>query len=130
MKRKKEEDFDSEAGDLMVYDVKVGRVPPEMDPEATAAEGIWEARPGGIWLKRGSRLIDGGVTAADLLFGADAAEVRPLWTIMGTLSVGQEARLTVRKGQPVDLVKPELRMNDDRMFKIMQIAGRDYLLHV
>lgn len=117
--RKKENEFDSERGDMVVLDVRVGRLDPSKDSDG----GKWESRPGGIWIKRGKKLVDTAITAVDVLFGADAVEVRPGWAIKGTLSSGIEARLSVQRGQPPEHEAPTLRINEHKRFKIIQIAG-------
>ena len=115
VKRKKEEELDPDKGDIMIEDVKVGRSAP--------SEGEWEARPGDIWVKRVYKLVEDGVTAVDLLFGADAVEIRPRWSIVGGLFSEGQVQLTIRKGQPVPIEKPELRINDNFKYKIIQISG-------
>ena len=97
-------------------DVKVGKIAP-------TTEG-WERRSAGIWVRKSNKLVDDGVTAVDLLFGADAVEVRPQWHMVGNMAAGDQVKLTVRKGQPSDKVeKPELRINDNMKFKILQVSG-------
>ncbi|RPB27732.1 Metallo-dependent phosphatase [Terfezia boudieri ATCC MYA-4762] len=115
VKRKKEEDFDATAGDSMIVDVKVGKIAPTTSG--------WEGRSGGIWVKRSNKLVDEGVTSVDLLFGPDAVEVRPQWHMVGNMDAGDQVKLTVRKGQPsVKVERPELRINDNMKFKIIQVS--------
>ncbi len=48
-----------------------------------STEDDWEARPGGIWLRRSSEphVSDSkqALTSVDVLFGADAVDPRPQW---------------------------------------------------
>ena len=111
------EDFDSAKGDSMVVDVVAA------DTAPITGDG-WEHRPGGMWIRKSNKLVDDGVTAVDVLFGRDVVEVRPQWHIVGDLDAGDQVKLTVRKGQPnQEVEKPELRINDDMKFKIIQISG-------
>lgn len=115
VQRKKEGEFDAAAGDAMIVEVRMG---------APAAGAGWEERGAGIWIKRSNKLVDDGVTAVDLLFGEDAVEIRPQWHIIGDLLTGDNVKITVRKGQPSEkMEKPELRINDNMKFKIIQISG-------
>lgn len=117
VQRKKVEDFDSAKGDSMVVDVVAA------DTAPITGDG-WEHRPGGMWIRKSNKLVDDGVTAVDVLFGRDVVEVRPQWHIVGDLDAGDQVKLTVRKGQPnQEVEKPELRINDDMKFKIIQISG-------
>jgi len=109
-------DFGATAGDTMIVDVKVGKIAP-------TTEG-WEARSGGIWVRRSNKLVDDGVTSVDLLFGPDAVEVRPQWYMVGNMDAGDQVKLTVRRGQPsLKVERPELRINDNMKFKIIQVSG-------
>jgi len=113
-------DFDPAVGDTMVVDVRVGKLAPTTDG--------WEGRSGGIWVRKSNELVNGGVTAVDLLFGPDAVEVRPQWRVVGNMDVGDQVKLTVRKGQPSEKVeRPELRINDNMKFKIIQVSGLQVL---
>ena len=117
VKRKKEKHFNSAEGDSMIVDVAVGKAAP------TTGDG-WEYRPGGMWIRKSNILVDSGITAVDVLFGQDAVEVRPQWNIVGDLDAGDHVKLTVRRGQPrQEVERPELRINDDMKFKIIQISG-------
>lgn len=119
VKRQKEEHFDSAKGDSLVVDIAVGNVAP------TTSDG-WEHRSGGIWIRKSNTLVDSGVTAVDVLFGRDVVEVRPQWHIVGDLDAGDQVKLTFRKGQPKQVEKPQLRINDDMKFKIIQISGSTF----
>lgn len=122
IKRKKEEELDILAGEKLVVDIRVGRLEPP------AENGIkWETRPGGIWIKRQTKIVDDAVTGVDVLFGVDAVEVRPGWVMReGSLTSGENARITLRKGQPVEVVKPVLRLKNHK-FKIIQVSGESLL---
>lgn len=122
IKRKKEEELDRAAGEKLVVDIRVGRLEPPVE------DGIkWETRPGGIWIKRQTKIVDDAVTAVDLLFGADAVEVRPGWVMReGSLTSGENARITLRKGPPPEIKKPVLRLKDHK-FKIIQVSGKLFL---
>ncbi|KAJ9643458.1 Phosphatase dcr2 [Coniosporium tulheliwenetii] len=113
IKRKREEELTGT--DKVVLDVRIGRLDPAVGESGQAAEK-WEARPGGIWLKRSGKKKDSDskavITAVDVLFGADAVEPRPGWEIRDTpllldsAGEGQEARLVGKEGR----------------YKIMQVA--------
>jgi hypothetical protein len=129
IRRKKEEELLPE--DKVVMDVKIGR----LDPSKTEGEGnaeLWEKRPAGIWIKRSSRRHDSEsksvVTAVDVLFGADAVDPRPGWTIRDQAlqldypKDAPEARISIRRGAPKKLDMPVPRVRKDGKFKIMQLA--------
>lgn len=65
--------------DLLVTDVRVGEPPPNL-----SLDHSWESRPGGIWVLRSkfSGKVDQAVTEVDVLFGMDAVDPRPQWTLM------------------------------------------------
>ena len=110
-------------------DVKVGRLDPGRDG---GGEGEWEKRPAGVWVKRSGRRRDGEsknvVTAVDVLFGADAVDPRPGWTIRDQALLldypkdAPEARISIRRGQPKKVEPPVPRVRKDGKFKIMQLA--------
>lgn len=130
--------------DKVVIDLRISRFNPGLldsktkNPRGSAPNAIdsteddWEARPGGIWLRRSSEphVSDSkqALTSVDVLFGADAVDPRPQWEVKDTfvllnsLTEATEARITVRRGVPPVLKKPELRINDSERFKIMQAA--------
>ena len=126
---KKEEDL--AADDRVIVDVRISRLDPT-NSEKGEGDQQWEARNGGIWLKRSAKRhasdSNQAVTAVDVLFGADAVEPRFGWEIKDTPllldSSGetQEARLSVRKGPPVKTDKPVPRINKSGRFKIMQVS--------
>ncbi|KAK4502221.1 hypothetical protein PRZ48_005646 [Zasmidium cellare] len=91
----------------------------------------WEQRPLGMWILRGEvGQSDPGafVTDLDVLFGTDAVDPRPGWTLGRNafqLDLPTDvplARLTVRHG--TERPKPEvfLTTRPDGMFKIVQIS--------
>lgn len=127
--RKKEEELGTD--DKVVVDVSVGRIDPTMGIKGEPNEQ-WESRAGGIWLKRSkkSHASDStqAVTAADVLFGADAVDPREGWEIKDTallLKSGgevQEARLSIKRGTSTTPKKPQPRVGDNGKFKIMQVS--------
>lgn len=114
------------AEDLLVMDIRVG------EPPSNCSSGhSWESRPGGIWVLRSkfTGKIDQAVTEVDVLFGRDAVDPRPQWTLMrSSLQLDAQpkvpvARLSVLRGR----AKPRpdaqtLRVGDDGKFKIVQIS--------
>jgi hypothetical protein len=117
-----EEDLVAE--DLLVVDIRVGE-----PPHNTSS---WDSRPGGIWLQRRkfSGMIDQAVTEVDVLFGVDAVDPRPQWTLMRSslqLNAKSEvpvARLSVLQGRakPRPDARAPLRVREDGKFKIVQIS--------
>ncbi|KIW02701.1 uncharacterized protein PV09_06139 [Verruconis gallopava] len=129
IQRKKEEDLKPE--DKVVMDVKVGRLDPGKQDGAENGE-LWEKRPAGLWIKRSGKRQDSDskdvVTAVDVLFGADAVEPRPGWSIREQALLldyprdAPEARITIRRGSPKKIDTPVPRVRKDGKFKIMQLA--------
>jgi hypothetical protein len=119
IKHKKEEELN---GDKVVVDIKVGRLEPASEG---SGDGKWEARPAGIWIKRASKANEDVLTGVDVLFGPDAAEVRTGWVLReGSLTVGDSARITARKGPPPPAEKkPILRFGEKHKFKVIQVSG-------
>lgn len=115
------------AEDLLVIDIRVGDPPPN-----PSAGHSWESRPGGIWVLRikFSGNIDQAVTEVDVLFGADAVDPRPQWTIMpSSLQLNAQpkvpvARLSVLHGRakPRPDARAALRVGKNGKFKIVQIS--------
>lgn len=114
--------------DLVITDIEVGDHCPSDNLQTS-----WESRPGGIWLLRShytgkSHRV---VTSVDVLFGVDAVDPRPQWTVsqaplqLGAMPEIPVARLSVRRGkvksEPVD-PQPSLRVRKDGNFKIVQIS--------
>ncbi|KAK4044871.1 Metallo-dependent phosphatase-like protein [Parachaetomium inaequale] len=146
VQRKREEELTAE--DRVVVDVSVGR----LNPDVVAAKSSsnykrgkrgadnhhqkggekWEARPGGLWIKRSSKRgvsdSKSAVTGVDVLFGDDAVEARPGWEITGTamlLDAGSGvpgAHLTIRRGAEHEVHQPAPRIMENGRFKIMQLA--------
>jgi hypothetical protein len=114
-------------GDLLVVDIRVGE-----PPSNPSSNHLWESRPGGIWMLRSkfSGKIDHAVTQLDVLFGDDAVEPRPQWTLMrSSIQINAQpkipvARLSVLHGRAK--LRPDaraaLRVKEDGKFKIVQIS--------
>ncbi len=115
------------AGDLVVTEISVGKSPPN-----SGINHLWESRPGGIWLLRSkfSGNIDQAITKVDVLFGVDAVDPRPQWTLMSSslqLDAQQKvpgARLSVLHGRakPRSGARAPLRVREDGRLKIVQIS--------
>ena len=108
--------------DLMVTDITI---------DEAAPSPAWEERPGGIWLLRNkySNHHDQVVTEIDALFGTDAVDPRPQWSLvhqplrLDALSEVPAARLTVRHGRPKPRpARATLRARAYGTFKIVQIS--------
>ena len=93
----------------------------------------WESRPGGIWVIRSkyTTTCNQALRDVDVLFGVDAVEPRPQWTLINPplqLNAQSEvpvARLTVRRGTSnprPDNPRTLLRAREDGKFKIVQIS--------
>lgn len=129
IQRKKEEELAPD--DKVVVDVRIGRLDPGT-AESDQSTKRWEARTGGIWILKSSKHVDSGsvkaVTSVDILYGADAAEPRPGWTllqnaIVSTASSTHMARLSIRRGLPPVTKEPlPVRVNKDGKFKIVQVS--------
>ncbi|KAL4896739.1 hypothetical protein BDV59DRAFT_199090 [Aspergillus ambiguus] len=127
---KKEEDLLS--SDKVVIDLKISRLVPESTDESKKDGGVWEERPGGIWLKRTAKRhasdSQKAITGIDVLFGADAVDPRFGWEVKDTpllldsRTENTEARISVRRGHPSKNKKPVPRINENGRFKIMQLA--------
>ncbi|KAL1311174.1 hypothetical protein AAFC00_001371 [Neodothiora populina] len=132
VRRKKEEELSTT--DKIVMDIRVGRLDPSTSEKSQGKQNDrWESRPGGIWLLRTSKRSEsdsgGAITAVDVLFGADAVEPRPGWSItqtpllLQTASDLHVARLTLRHGQPRTEKKySPPRVRKDGTFKILQAS--------
>lgn len=113
------------AEDLLVTDIRVGDPPPNLDH-------AWESRPGGIWILRSkfSGKIEQALTGVDVLFGVDAVDPRPQWTLMRSpLQLNAQsnvpvARLSVLHGRAKPRLddRAALRVREDGKFKIVQIS--------
>ncbi|TKA75906.1 hypothetical protein B0A55_07206 [Friedmanniomyces simplex] len=115
-------------GDLVITAVRVDEQSP-----ASRANEQWESRPGNIWLLKKDYNGDAGaiVTSIDVLFGTDAVDPRPGWTLVYSplaLNAPPEApvaKITVRHGRPAarpDRPQTPLRARVDGKFKIVQIS--------
>ncbi|KAL2044542.1 hypothetical protein ABVK25_012395 [Lepraria finkii] len=115
------------AEDLLVMDITVG------ERLSNPSSGYtWESRPGGIWVLRRKFCgkIDQAVTEVDVLFGADAVDPRPQWTLMrSSLQLNAQlevpvAKLSILRGRvkPRLDVRAALRVREDGKFKIVQIS--------
>ncbi|KAJ5905385.1 uncharacterized protein N7473_002301 [Penicillium subrubescens] len=128
--RKKEEELGPD--DKVVIDLKISRLTPPTEYTPKGEDEAWEARPGGIWLRRtASRHAsdsEKAVTYVDVLFGADAVDPRPNWEVKDTpllldgWTEKLETRLSIRRGNPLKNKKPTPRINDNGRFKVMQLA--------
>jgi hypothetical protein len=118
---------DLAAEDLVITHIRVGERPSETD-----SGGPWESRPCGIWLRRSkfSGEIDQAVTGLDVLFGEDAVDPRPQWTLMQSplqLDARSEtpvARLSVLYGRagPRPDIREALEVKQGGTYKIVQIS--------
>ena len=121
----KEEDLCSD--DAVVTDIIISEHSPTV-----GSKDSWERRPGGIWLFKSNYTASSqrAVTGVDVLFGADAVEPRPEWTLMKSqlqLNAPKQApiaRLSVRHGKADPKRNPgiTLRAKDDGKFKVVQIS--------
>jgi hypothetical protein len=114
--------------DLVVNAVEVG----ELSPTARS-KTLWESRPGGIWLLRSNYTGSShqAVSDVDVLFGTDAVDPRPQWSLMDTpLQLDAKAkvpvaRLSLRHGKSKpksDDPRAALKVRKDGTFKIVQIS--------
>lgn len=96
-------------------------------------EKSWELQPGGLWVLKspytGSEYQ--AITGVDVLFGVDAIEPRPQWTLMRAplqLKAPPDlpiARITARYGRaklPSGDSRIPLRVRKDGTFKVVQIS--------
>lgn len=131
----KEEDLT--ADDLVVVDIKIGELAPD-DNDNSESISSWEKRPGGIWVRR-RRYMDNNrrqavvVKRIELLFGLDAVDPRPYWTLLQhpiQLPNAQPEvpfpRLTIQystseRNEPQRPQAP-LRVREDGTFKVVQIS--------
>jgi Calcineurin-like phosphoesterase len=115
------------ADDLVVTDVRIGEQPPDPTLDLT-----WESRPGAIWVLRRkvSATIEQVVTKVDVLFGEDAVDPRPQWTLLpSSLQLDIQpnapvARLSVLHGnaKPISDARTTLRVKENGKFKIVQVS--------
>jgi hypothetical protein len=117
-----EDEEELAAGDLVVTDVRIsGESPPSPS---------WEGRPGGIWVLKcefSGKIVE-AMTDVDVLFGIDAVDPRPHWTLLQSplqLDAQPEipvARLSVLRGRAEPNARTVLRVSDDGKFRIVQIS--------
>lgn len=113
------------ADDQVVMDVKVGGQCP-----GNSSETSWERRLGTIWLLRSNHNGENhrAVTSVDVLFGEDAVDLRPQWTLsqtpfqLGAMNEIPVARLSVRHGSETVGTQPKLKAGRKGIFKIVQIS--------
>lgn len=115
------------ADDELVMDIRIGEQPPN-----PSSDRSWESRPGGIWVLRNkfSGKIGQAVTEVDVLFGVDAVDPRPQWTLIRpSLQLNAQpkvpvARLSVLRGRakPRPDVRVAFRVREDGKFRIVQIS--------
>jgi hypothetical protein len=125
-RRIKEEEYEpsdnAKKGVRVVVEVRAGGKRPEDAPEG----GVWESRPGGLWVRLARKVTSEAVTAVDLLFGPDAVDPRPGWTLDSRgLDFGdQNPRITVRRGDPTEMKieRPVVRMRKDGKLRILQVS--------
>lgn len=91
----------------------------------------WKQKAGNIWVKLGEA-SDKAVTGIDVLFGEDAKDPRPNWTLSDQpfpksgLSADTKPRLSIRKGPKVNYksseYQPQLKFSAVGKLKILQVA--------
>lgn len=115
--------------DLVVTDIRVSEEP----PPNPSLDRSWESRPAGIWILRSNfsgKVDDEAVTEVDVLFGLDAIDPRPQWTLIRSpLQLNAQAKAPIAKLSVLHgRVKPKpdgpaaLRVKEDGKFKIVQIS--------
>jgi hypothetical protein len=122
----KEEELTS--SHLVVTDARVGEPPFDTDVK----DDVWESRPAGLWVRRSSYTgdIQHAVTGIDVLFGVDAIDPRPQWSLLREPFQLKDAppgipiaRATIRRGRPKSSSKQStLRAREDGNFRIVQIS--------
>jgi len=111
--------------DLVIADIRVGEPPPN-----PSSDRLWESRLGGIWVLRSKFSgIGQTVTEVDVLFGEDAVDPRPQWTLtpsplyLDRWPKAPAARLSVLRGRAEPKpARAALRVREDGRFKIVQIS--------
>lgn len=110
-----------------MFDISVGDHPPSRSTQV----GEWEQRPGGIWLLRKpfDNNVSHCVTGVNILFGTDAIDTRPRWTLSEaplTTSANPgllAARLSIHRGrQESKLQSPVPIFALDYKFRMLQIS--------
>ncbi|KAI5957577.1 DCR2 [Candida theae] len=91
----------------------------------------WRYKSHGIWLKYGPHNSKDAITAVDILFGLDAVDPRPNWSLVKQpvrgvcSSAGIPPFITYRRGPKLDYkkeYKKPLVINENAEFKILQVA--------
>ena len=104
-----------------IVDIRISRQRP------ANADGGWESRPGGIWIKRGRVTnIKQAVTAIDFIHGKDIPELRRgrRFAVGGPLHLkGQHVNLSYRIGLSPPREFPILKTSMGKPYKVLQIAG-------
>ncbi|KAF2741877.1 Metallo-dependent phosphatase [Sporormia fimetaria CBS 119925] len=118
---------DLEPSSLVVTDVRISSTLSPRERSET-----WEEREAGFWVQRRpyNNDLQRAITGLDVLFGRDAVDPRPQWTLLDDpLQLPDAptstpiARLTMRRGASTpDPAKPMLRAREDGTFKIVQIS--------
>jgi hypothetical protein len=115
----------NKSDDLVVTDVRIGGA----ETDAGLPEP-WENRSGGIWILRSpyTSSKDRLVTGIEVLFGVDAVDPRPQWSLLEhhlRINTPLVARLSIRRGIDCTIepqIRPPLVAQKDGTFKIVQIA--------
>ncbi|KAJ4353616.1 uncharacterized protein N0V89_005346 [Didymosphaeria variabile] len=121
----REEDLSAEQP--VITNVRIGK--PQFE------SSTWEERPAGLWIRR-SKFVKGSnayLTGVDILFGSDAVDPRPKWTILDQSLQLEHAppttpspRLTLRYGQPIPRSHhPVLRAREDGVGECKDALGPD-----
>jgi len=103
-----------------IVDIQIGDKHPQ-EP------GMWEARPGGIWIsRRPVNTIQDAITAVDFIHGRNIRELRRGREFVrgGRLRLGQDINLSYRRGFPPPREIPPLRISNTKPFKLLQVAGK------
>ncbi|GEQ71405.1 hypothetical protein JCM33374_g5088 [Metschnikowia sp. JCM 33374] len=103
------------------------RIPSEKE----ITDSGWQKKSNNIWVKLGNA-SDKAVTGIDILFGEDAVDPRPNWTLLRAplkklgYSTALQPRLSIRKGNKVDYksskYQPKIEFGSDGKFKVLQVA--------
>lgn len=115
----------------VVTDIRIGRPSPD---ELTSGPSKWTRRKADLWVQKTSRryvTLPTVVSRIDVLFGADAVDPRPEWTMLEQpLNLNTrpeyEVHVTFERGRHVENSRHKLWkmpvVNANGMFKIMQIS--------
>jgi hypothetical protein len=108
--------------------VKQKGVSPSEVTVEKAAENGWRRKGDGfpsLWVKMGKYQARSSVTAVDVLFGRDAVDPRPGWSLKdGSMdpSVEISPRISIRVGPRIEPDRAKLKADKDGRYKIMQVA--------